>query len=132
MSRKPENTFKNSVHRKLASYVYVQSMDGCYVSGTPDAYYENEHTWKHGFIEWKWTEARKPRNLPMPTSLQGKWLERAHHAGVHVAVIVGSPAGAIIFPWLEWQHWKDVEWKPVPRGDAAEWISNTFLGEMYR
>jgi hypothetical protein len=132
MARKPENVFKASIHRKISNLVYQQSMDGCYVDGTPDNYYEHESTWKNGWIEWKWTKAKKPRKLPMPTPLQEKWLVRAHRAGQHVAVIVGCPSGAIIFPWLEWMHWNNFEWSPVSRKEAATWIEDTFLGEMYR
>ena len=95
MSRKPEGTYRRSVHKYLRTPTYYQSMDGTRTGGTPDAYYEGElgTLW----IEWKYTPAKKPRVLPTPTALQVSWLRRAHLNGVNVAVIVGSPEGSYLF-----------------------------------
>ena len=135
MSRKPESTFKKSVNKWLPVEIYHQDMAGIYVSGTPDTYYEGYQ--RMMWIEYKWYP-KMPRvmNLkagkkPKLTALQYRWLCRARSNGLAVAVVVGSPQGALILPdpefWmgdLQTRNFRHC----IPR-EVAAWIVSILKNE---
>ena len=105
MSRKPEATFRDSVHRHMRNVeVHRQPMGNSAYVGTPDFYYESNDgvLW----VEWKFWKVVPPFfNLTTPTkpshktklsALQHAWLKRADGNGVDAFVICGCPNGGVI------------------------------------
>lgn len=132
MARKPEATYRNSVHKHInKKHVYFASMGGAYVAGVPDVYYEGNA----GCI---WVEWKNFQNLPNLISLSNKssasklsalqqsWLRRAAMNGVKTAVICGSPDGGIIFNGISWDGpmtREDFTISALSRAEIAAWIT---------
>ena len=97
MSRKPENTFKTSVHKYLKGHiVHQQSMFTPYSAGTPDHYYLG--TQRSLWVEWKFYPkwpVRPFQAWKKCSDQQDKWLRRAKSVE-NVAVGLGCPNGGII------------------------------------
>jgi hypothetical protein len=107
MPQKPEGKFITKVHGKLSKDVYHQGMGLTSTNGTPDVWYEGHHDTL--WIEYKWWDLiPKEFNLctrkssPKLSKLQQNWLARGYERASNVAVIVGSPHGAIFLPAMEW------------------------------
>ena len=106
---KPETNFIKRIHRKLNSNVYKQAMGLTATNGTPDYYYERSYgaIW----VEYKWypkepiavdlTNAKKD---PCLSKLQQRWLRRAYHNNVIIAVVAGYPGGCIALWGLDWDR----------------------------
>jgi hypothetical protein len=97
MAVKPENTFISGVHKHLPPSVYRMKTNNPYVAGIPDCYYS-------GVGGDLWVEYKFIANLPVRvpakielSALQRRWVEGRAAEGRNVAVIVGSPEGAMIF-----------------------------------
>lgn len=134
MSRKPENTFLQSVHRHLApSKPHFEKMHNEYRGGTADVWYSG--TKADIWIEYKFLP-RKPQRgdvhlcnpnvkAPILSRLQQNWLRDRHVEGRSVYVIVGCSDGGVIMSGLEWEN-------PIPatvfneriasRKELADWI----------
>lgn len=106
---KPENTFRQGVHRYKPKRVYQEKTNNSYRGGIPDDYYESNGSPGSLWVEYKYT-ARIQRELhltaksaqPKLSELQQKWLDRAYANGQQVAVIVGSPKGGIVLTDRQW------------------------------
>lgn len=137
MARKPENTFRQSVHRHLPSEVYQEKMANPYQGGAPDDYYEgsSDILW----VEWKYYQ-KLPLSVDLLNTkasvklskLQHCWLTRAHTNGRNVAVIAGSSQGGVIFriPDLETPLTREefLE-RAMTRQEIAAWIAIQTLGK---
>lgn len=136
MARKPEATFRTSVHKYLDGNVHRQPAGNAYSAGTPDTYYESfsSHLW----VEWKFWRVVPPKfNLSEPvmkshktrlSELQLAWVNRAHGNNQFVAVITGCPKGGIIMIEREWTC--DItrecfEHNILTRREIAQWIHET-------
>ena len=111
MSRGPENTFIDSVHRYLPKSVYHMKNHNEYVGGVADVWYDGlrEDFW----VEYKFVVVPKrdatyidltSGKEPMLSKLQQQWLRDRHNNGRNVAVIVGCSDGGV---WLEDRDWED-------------------------
>jgi len=136
MSRKPEATFKASVHRHLPTGrtgVYVEGMANDYRGGTPDNYYEGDSGYL--WVEWKFLQDIPPvidlmdaKKQVKLSPLQQKWLGRAESNKINVAVIVGSKLGGMVLTCDEVHHWSDkitreeFEHNLLSRKELATWI----------
>lgn len=97
-----------------------------YVAGVPDCYYSGPRgdLW----IEYKYV-AKLPVKVPVPvdlSKLQRHWLEGRHAEGRNVAVVVGSPEGAIVLrvQQLDMEVTaNDFRKRMVARDQIAEWIA---------
>lgn len=103
MSTSSETRMKQSVNRILkADNIFCQALGGMFSGGIPDVYYENFNA--HLWIEYKWYN-KYPKIISIVqsgklTTLQTKWLTRAHNNNQPVAVIIGSPETKLCLPNL--------------------------------
>ena len=125
---KPETGLINRVNRYLPKRVYHEKMNNPYRGGTPDLYYEgpNACLW----VEFKWYDPVPPRIELIDNKLsrlQQAWLQRCHDNGRPCAVVVGAPAGCVIYPGTSWQDTLDRDTflqRCVSPQDVANWINN--------
>ena len=137
MATKPENQYISAVHKGLPSkeVLYREKMHNPFSSGTADWWYSGDlaDLW----VEYKFLAALPKRDntsiLAELSPLQKDWLEGRHREGRNVAVVIGSPEGAVVLRFPDWL-------KPTPRfifiRDAltkrqiAEWIQLETLGRI--
>lgn len=125
MSRKPENTFRASVHKYFdPAALHHEKMANPYSSGTADDWYSGRPHPRHGqsrdlWIEWKFVivPVRDDTLIdlvggkkPDITHLQQHWLRERYNEGRNVRVGVGSANGGIILADLAWE-------RPIPAGE---------------
>lgn len=126
MAAKPENTFISGVHKLLPTTIYRMKTNNPYVAGIPDCYYSG----KGGdlWVEYKYVP-KLPVKVPVAVNLatlQRHWLEGRHAEGRNVAVVVGSPEGALI---LRVEHLNeeisayDFRDRMVSKQRVAEWVA---------
>lgn len=122
-----EHSFVQGVHRRLSAAVYRWKINARYANGVPDAYYSGPKgdVW----VEYKWLP-RTPRRHFKPakklSALQAKWLRDRSSEGRHVAVVVGSPAGAMIFEHHSWEYAAPSgQW--IAHAEVARWIEQQTL-----
>lgn len=144
MGRKPEATFRDSVHRHMREpAVHTQPMGNVYSAGTPDTYYESnkEVLW----VEWKfWKPVVPPAfNLVTPTMkshktklspLQYAWGKRAVGNGVNWRCIVGCPEGGVVFTLTEAEHtWSRESFMALvkSRKELAHWLEEFVYNPFY-
>jgi hypothetical protein len=104
-----ENTFWQSLRKKLVPRIYALKLNISFTAGVPDVWLSGSH----GDL---WMENKFLQTLPPivdPTKLlsvlQQQWLLRRHHEGRSVGVLIGSADGHLYFPSLSWLS-------PVTRG----------------
>lgn len=120
-----ESTYTQSVHRHLKGRCYVWKISDRFHAGIPDAYYAGDRgaLW----IEYKYDPRPRGHLKPALTKLQIRWLEQHHNMGHHVAVIVGTPQGGVLYPGISWKtpiHVEDLATKRNSWGQKrlATWI----------
>ena len=135
MSRGPETTFINAVHRHLREEVYRMKNHNAYTGGIADCWYSAKKS--DLWVEYKYLEIpkrddtiidlmdiKKPYAL---SALQQQWLRDRYNEGRPVAVIVGSKNGGYILTNLNWEiqfsalHMKR---ELIDRKTIANWIAN--------
>ena len=126
MSTKPETSFIASVHKKFGvSKPYFEKTNNPFRAGTPDVYYSGEAgaLW----VEYKFIP-RIPRSteiLPDLSARQSRWLNDRFAEGRNVAVVLGTPDGAVIYRDLEWckpLSGTELAARLVSREEVAQWI----------
>lgn len=130
MPSKPEGLFVDRVHRQLCQTVYHQGMGLTSTNGTPDQWYEG--TQDTLWIEYKWWNKIPAKfdlvlrkSVPKISKLQGRWLFRGYNNASNVAVVVGSPDGAIFLPNLEWNgEVKRDDYLPLSEAHVARIIES--------
>lgn len=146
MSRKPEDTFRESVHKyflpsqlhheKIAKVQYA-------ASGTADDWYSGKGpASKDLWIEWKFIAVPVRDSTiidlvggkdPTIRTLQQLWLKDRHAEGRNVWVGVGSAKGGVIFRDLQWEtRFITAEWfraQMLPRKELAEQIVSFVQGK---
>lgn len=126
MAIKPENNFIKGVHARLDPSVYRMKTNNPYIAGIPDYYYSGPggDLW----AEYKFIP-KLPATVPVKielSKLQRHWLEGRHAEGRNVAVIVGSPEGALVLlvPQLDMEITAyDFRERMVAPQYIAEWIA---------
>lgn len=114
-----ESTYTRSIKRLLPASVYAWKINDRFTAGIPDSYYSAvSDLW----VEYKWAKSIPASHGPKLSALQRHWLNARSTEGRHVAVIVGSPAGAMLF---EDGAWNTAQPRPScllsPR-DVVAWI----------
>lgn len=126
MAAKPETSFILSVHRQFkGGKPYFEKMCNPMRAGTPDVYYSGDagDLW----IEYKYIP-RIPRSkniLPEITPRQQRWLNDRHDEGRNVAVVLGTPTGAVIYRNKGWDiplSSTELVARLVSREEVAQWI----------
>jgi hypothetical protein len=104
-----ENTFWQSLRKKLFPRIYAMKNQAGFVGGIPDV-------WLSGTQGDLWIENKYLQTVPPivdPTKLlsvlQQTWLVRRYAEGRSVGVLIGSSEGHLYLPGLSWQQ-------PVSRG----------------
>lgn len=101
-----EHHYIRSIHdriKRTAPAIYIWKINDPYQGGVADAYYSwDSDMW----IEYKFLKSLPKRestviNLGL-SQLQQTWLRNRHGEGRKVCVIVGTPAGSLILPGLDW------------------------------
>jgi hypothetical protein len=105
MSRGPENRFIASIHRLLKGLCHFEKMHNPYRGGTADVWYSGftQDAW----VEYKWLPRVPKRGVVKPKlePLQREWLRGRFLEGRTVFVVIGCPAGGIVFPLLkDWEE----------------------------
>lgn len=127
MGRKPENSYRQAVHKHLPASVYHVKMNNPYAAGIPDDWYSGAggDLW----CEYKFLPALPQRaNIDVAkllSPLQFKWLTDRYVEGRSVAVIIGSPAGGIVLQNLEWQRTllpEEFKRRLMTHQAVADWI----------
>lgn len=127
MAAKPENTFIRAIHKLLPASVYHMKTHNPYVAGVPDCYYS-------GSGGDMWVEYKFVPKLPKTgwvkvnlTALQRQWLKGRRDEGRNVAVIVGSPEGAVVLTGPKLTLDKvEVDWfraRMQNREEVALWLT---------
>ena len=98
-----ENTFWQSLRKKLVPRIYALKNQAGYVGGIPDC-------WLSGSQGDLWMENKYLQTVPpivdptkLLSALQQQWLLRRYAEGRSVGVLVGSVDGHLYFPGLSWQ-----------------------------
>ena len=123
---KPENQFISGVHKYLKSTgPYFEKMANPWRSGTPDVWYSGSKG--DMWIEYKYVPYVPKSNeiLADLSPRQRKWLNDRMSEGRRVAVILGSPDGAVIYVNGEWSKplsTTQVVERLLSRQAVAEWI----------
>jgi len=117
---KPESRFIATVHKKLPSTIYREKTNNPFRSGMPDVYYEGSRG--IAWVEYKYLAQARKHFTPALTKLQALWLQRACTHNCTVAVIVGSPEGAMVLPGITGVETQvTAEWQPIQ--NVVEWLT---------
>lgn len=134
MSRKPENTFRASIHRHLpVEHPYHEKMNNPYRSGTPDDWYSGMEA--DLWVEYKFIVMPKRDTtevLPELSDAQLDWLHKRHGEGRNVAVIVGCRDGGVIYEDLSWVRpmtAAQFRRKLISRKSLAQWLWAKTMGD---
>ncbi|PPC99608.1 MAG: hypothetical protein CTY35_03460 [Methylotenera sp.] len=125
-AQKPESRFSSSINKLLPLELHYEKMNNPYRSGTADFWYSG--TKADLWVEYKYLP-KVPSNAyslvsgnkPALSVLQQKWLKGRHKEGRRVAVIVGTPSGAIILEGISWADNLDFS-RIATKKQVAEWI----------
>lgn len=108
-----ETGFLQSLRKRLVPQVYYLKTNLRFVKGVADI-------WLSGYSADMWCEAKYLKTIPPVVDLvstgaiitphQRQWLLGRHAEGRRVAVLVGTPAGAVALHGDTWMH-------PIPRDE---------------
>lgn len=126
-SKKPENVFRDSVHKHLPIGLHHEKMNNPYRGGTPDDWYSG--TRNDLWIEYKWLPKipiKVPINVPdLFSKLQLMWLNDRSNEGRNVTAIIGCKEGGVILSDKGWNYPLDVNdfrARLLDRISLANWI----------
>lgn len=106
-----ESGFIRSLRSKLPPSLYSLKISDRFTAGVPDLYLAAAGG-KSLWVEVKYEKVAPVRShKPHLSANQDAWLSRHHALGHSVCVVVGSPAGAMLFPPITWQTTQ--EWVPI-------------------
>lgn len=98
MAAKPENNYRNKIHKHLPDSIYHMKNNNAYIAGVPDDWYSGKKA--DLWVEWKYVDPL-PVSVPVRvnkllSALQLDWLTRRHAEGRKVAVIIGCKTGGVV------------------------------------
>lgn len=131
-SQKPETTFIQRIHRQLPPDLHKEKLHNSYRGGMADVWYSGPG--RDLWVEYKYIE-KLPRSdeiVPNLTPLQRRWLNSRHDEGRHVAVILGTPDGGVIYRDKEWmipRSREELEALMKGHREVARWIRH-FTGGL--
>lgn len=98
-----ENTFWQSLRKKLVPRIYALKLNISFTAGVPDV-------WLSGSQGDLWMENKYLQVVPpivdptkLLSALQQQWILRRYAEGRSVGVLIGSSDGHLYFPGLSWQ-----------------------------
>lgn len=108
--------------KRLDSTVRVWKISDRFTRAVPDTRYSGFGG--RLYIEYKWLPALPKRAPVRPALSEGQkdWLREEHARGTPVAVVVGSPQGAVLYKGLDWEQPLPAEDCLLSNRDLAEWI----------
>jgi len=119
-----ESTFTRNVNRCLPKQIYVWKVSDRFTAGIPDSWYSGRNDL---WVEWKFAKTMPKSVLPKLSALQKKWLNNRYSQGRNVAVIVGSPAGSLVFTNGEWNNKKNSDCL-LNKHELVEWLVQQIEG----
>lgn len=124
MSAGPENRFIAAIHRRLKGFLHFEKMANPYRGGTADVWYSGPES--DIWIEYKWLNKVPAKKVVKPalSDLQREWLRGRYTEGRRVYVVIGNPAGGMVF--LDPKEWEEglrtSQRKISPKQVLADWI----------
>lgn len=115
-----ESEYTRAVNKGLPKEVYTWKVSDRFTAGVPDSWYSGDKgdLW----IEYKFAQKIPKKVKPKLSALQAKWLNGRSAQGRSVAVIVGSPAGAVVLEDGAWNH--STEWQSlISMKEVRAWIT---------
>jgi hypothetical protein len=115
-----ESEYTRAVGKGLPKEIYKWKVSDRFTAGVPDAWYSGnkDDLW----VEYKFVQKIPKKVKPKLSKLQEKWLNDRAAQGRSVAVIVGSPLGAVILVDGAWNH--SSEWGSLKsKKEVIEWIT---------
>lgn len=115
-----EAGYTTAIGKGLPKEVYKWKISDRFTAGIPDAYYSGAKgdLW----IEYKFVQKMPTKVTPNLSALQQKWLNDRLQQGRNVAVIVGSPKGAIVLTHGAWNH--STKWDGLlDKKEVQQWIT---------
>lgn len=110
--------------------LHREKMNNPFSSGTADVWYSGD------LADW-WVEYKYLTKLPVRamvladlSPLQSDWLDGRHREGRNVAVVVGSPEGAVIYldrAWLQPITPDEFRSRMISKRDLAAWLVSRTL-----
>jgi hypothetical protein len=121
-----EHSFVKAVHRLLPPEIYVWKISAQYVRGVPDAWYSGVEG--DLFVEYKWmNRTPKRRFTPKIRPNQAKWLRDRCREGRNVAVVIGTPDGAVVLTEHQWETTMEIPQQWLSKKEVAKWIETQTL-----
>lgn len=124
MTKKAENTFRDSIHKHLDRHlIHQEKTNNPFRSGMFDDWYSASPN--DLWIEYKF-QAKLGSVKAELSPLQFHWGSERFSEGRNVAVIVGMPQGGIVLKYMEWQERipvLEVEKRLLKRKQLAELIT---------
>jgi hypothetical protein len=124
-SKKPETTFIQRIHKHLPPDLHKEKLHNAYRGGMADVWYSGPG--RDLWIEYKYIE-KLPRSdeiVPNLTPLQRRWLNSRYDEGRHIAVILGTADGGVIYrdkAWITPKSHTELQALMVGHRDIAQWI----------
>ena len=133
MSRKPENTFIDGMHKHLppVKFFHREKMNNPYSSGTADWWYSGNKA--DLWVEYKYIKPVPVKKIVIPdlSALQLDWLESRKKEGRNVKVIVGCPKGGVIYDtpeqWISGFPANEYLARLLTRADLAKYLLNSCM-----
>jgi len=124
-----ESGFIKYIFKKLPPKIYKLKINLAMQNGVPDTYFSGPagDCW----IEFKYIVAPKRKTtsiLPKLSALQIQWLDRRHHEGRTVAVVLGSDIGCFVYSNQDWAvSISNKTLRQYTRQDVIKWIESKTL-----
>lgn len=119
----PESRYTRSINDRVKPEIYAWKISDRFTSGVLDCWYSG--TGGDLWAEYKWL-AQVPKRAPVRPTLSEKqkdWMRERHAEGRNVAVIIGTPDGAVIYPGTSFENPKPAsELEFLTRNALANWI----------
>lgn len=117
-----ESGYTRAVNKKLPKNVFAWKINARYAGGVPDCWYSSPDG--DMWVEFKYLPKLPKKLTAKLSALQKEWLNKRFDEGRKVAVIVGSPEGAIIIQDKKWDQQQVVK-TPLNKTQVADWINST-------
>lgn len=127
---KAESRFINSINALIPRHVHREKMHNIFRGGTADTWYSGNKS--DLWVEYKFIASPPKHGIvtlvsersPYLSPLQQAWLNARHDEGRNVAVIVGTPSGAVILVNKAWMQPINLNSILLSKLSVAHWITH--------
>lgn len=109
----------------LNSSIRIWKISDRFTRSVPDVRYSGPKA--RLYVEYKWVNSLPKHATVKPNLSEGQkqWLRDEAALGVNVAVVVGSPEGAVLYKDLSWESPVPAQGHVIPHRSLAEYIVRT-------